>query len=86
VAKSEFVLRLFLLWTLDPADARTLLAPIADASAQELTTLRAAVATAGTSAGAGAPLSFDRLAAEFSIRSVEALHEWAMWALTELGR
>ena len=86
VARSEFVLRLFLLSTLDPADARTLLAPIADASAEELATLRAAVATAGTSAGAGAPLSFDRLAADFSVRSVAALHEWARWALTELDR
>ncbi len=86
VARSEFVLRLFLLPTLDPADARTLLAPIVDATAQELATRRAAVATAGTSAGAGAPLSFDRLAAEFSLRSVEALHEWARWVLTELDR
>jgi DNA-binding PadR family transcriptional regulator len=86
VARSEFVLRLFLLSTLDPAAARTLLAPIADASAQELAMLRAAVATADTSAVAGAPLSFDRLAAEFSVRSVEALHEWARWALTELDR
>ena len=82
VTRSEFVLRLFLLWTLDPADAQTLLAPIADASAKELATLRAAAA----SAGAGAPLSFERLATEFSVRSVEALHEWAMWALTELDR
>jgi PadR family transcriptional regulator, regulatory protein AphA len=83
VARSEFVLRLFLLSTLDPVDARTVLGPIANASARELARLRAAVATAGTSADA--PLSFDRLAAEFSVRSVEALNEWARWALTELG-
>jgi PadR family transcriptional regulator, regulatory protein AphA len=86
VVRSEFVLRLFLLSTLDPADARSLLAPIADATAQELATRRAAVATTRTSAGASAPLSFDRLAAEFSVRSVEALHEWARWALAELDR
>jgi PadR family transcriptional regulator AphA len=84
VARSEFVLRLFLLSTLDPADARTLLAPIVDESARELERLRAAVAAADASAEASAPLSFDRLAAEFSLRSVEALHEWAMWALPEL--
>ena len=82
VARSEFVLRLFLMSTLDPADARTLLAPVADESAQELERLRAAVATAD----AGPRLSFDRLAAEFSVRSVAALHEWARWALTELDR
>ena len=34
--------------------------------------------------GAGAPRSFERLAAEFSVRSVEALHAWAVWALREL--
>jgi DNA-binding PadR family transcriptional regulator len=82
VARSEFVVRLFLMSTLDPADARTLLAPVADESAQELERLRAAVATAD----AGPRLSFDRLAAEFSIRSVQALHDWAMWALAELDR
>jgi PadR family transcriptional regulator AphA len=86
VARSEFVVRLFLLSTLDPADARTLLAPIVHASAEELATLRVAAATASRSASAGARLSFNRLAAEFSVRSVAALHEWATWALTELDR
>jgi PadR family transcriptional regulator AphA len=86
VARSEFVLRLFLMSTLDPADARTLLASVADESAQELERLRAAVASAEALADAGAPLSFDRLAAEFSVRSVEALHDWAMWALAEVDR
>jgi DNA-binding PadR family transcriptional regulator len=86
VARSEFVLRLFLMSTLDPADARTLLAPIADAIAQELERLRAAVASAAAVSNPGTPLSFDRLAAEFSVRSVEALHDWVMWALTEVDR
>jgi PadR family transcriptional regulator AphA len=86
VARSEFVLRLFLMSTLDPADARTLLASVADASAQELERLRVAVASAAAVANPGTPLSFDRLAAEFSVRSVEALHDWAMWALTQVDR
>jgi PadR family transcriptional regulator AphA len=86
VARSEFVLRLFLMSTLDPAEARTLLAPIADASAQELERLRAAIASAEALAHADASLSFDRLAAEFTLRSVEALHNWAMWALSEVDR
>jgi PadR family transcriptional regulator AphA len=86
VARSEFVLRLFLMSTLDPAEARTLLAPIADASAQELERLRAAVASAEALTKPGTPLSFDRLAAEFSVRSVEALHDWVMWALSEVDR
>jgi hypothetical protein len=51
---------------------------VVDESGRELERLRAAVATADASAGAGTPLSFDRLAAEFSLRSVEALHDWAM--------
>ena len=38
VTRSEFVVRLFLLSTLDPANARTLLAPIVDATARELAT------------------------------------------------
>jgi hypothetical protein len=42
------------------------------------------VASAESPVDAGAPLSFDRLAAEFSMRLVEALHEWAIWALNEL--
>ena len=76
------MLRLFLLSTLDAADVRILLTPVADDSAQELERLRAAMATAN----AGPRLSFDRLATEFSIRSVQALHDWAMWALAELDR
>jgi PadR family transcriptional regulator, regulatory protein AphA len=86
VARSEFVLRPFLMSTLDRADVRILLAPVADESAQELERLGASVATADASAVAGPRLSFDRLAAEFSLRSVQALHDWAMWALAELDR
>ena len=52
-------------------DARTLLGPIANDSALLLERLRATMASAAL-LDAGAPLSFERLAAEFSVRSVEA--------------
>ena len=82
--RNEFVLRLLLLPALDAPEARSLLAPIAKASGEELATLRAATARADAAAAPGAPVALDRLTSEFSLRSVEALHHWAVWALTAL--
>jgi DNA-binding PadR family transcriptional regulator len=86
VVRSEFVVRLFLLSSLDPSDARRLLAPTADETVRELATLRTTAANAEVAVPGGAPLPFDRLATEFAVRSVEALHQWALWALSELDR
>jgi PadR family transcriptional regulator, regulatory protein AphA len=86
VVRSEFVLRLLLLPTLDPPEARKLLAPIAEQSAEELATIRTAVASADAAAKVGAPLSGARLTAEFSLRSAEALHQGALSASAELDR
>jgi PadR family transcriptional regulator, regulatory protein AphA len=82
--RNELVLRLLLLPTLDAPEARTLFAPIAEASGEELATLRVATARADAAAAPGAPVSWDRLTSEFSLRSVEALHHWAVWALNAL--
>ena len=84
VVSSEFVVRLFLLSSLDASDARRLLAPIADETARELAKLRTTAANAEVAVPHGAPLPFDRLATEFAVRSVEALRQWALWALSEL--
>jgi PadR family transcriptional regulator, regulatory protein AphA len=86
VVRSEFVLRVLLLLTLDPRDARALLAPIAAASAEEVATLRAAIVSADAATRPDAPPSWERLTAEFSLRSVEAQHGWAVWALAHLDR
>jgi hypothetical protein len=86
VVSSEFVARLFLLSSLDPSDARRLLAPIADETVCELAKLRTTAANAEVAVPGGAPLTFDRLATEFAVRSVEALQQWVLWALSELGR
>jgi len=81
VVRHEFVLRLFLLSTLDTADARAMLQPIVEESARELTALREAIEKSDATSLADAGLPFGRLAAEYGVRSLETLHGWAVWAL-----
>jgi hypothetical protein len=45
--------------------------------------MRAAVARANPKAAVGT-LTFERLAAAFSLHSVKARHRWAAWALAQL--
>ncbi|OLT19475.1 PadR family transcriptional regulator [Pseudonocardia sp. CNS-139] len=81
--RNESVLRMFLLSALDPADARTVLTGIAAdarAGADELRTIRAD--HPGPLTGRN---GFGQLAAEFGLRQYEAVHEWATWALDQLG-
>ncbi len=84
VVRNEFVLRLFLLSTLDTAEARRLLEWTADANANQLQELRANVAAfdAATDPTAGLPLQ--RLVAEFGLRSFQLLAEWALWAIERI--
>jgi PadR family transcriptional regulator, regulatory protein AphA len=84
VARSELVFRLLLLPTLDRAEARTLLVPIADRCAQELDALGADARSGDDRVQAGAEAPWSRLTTELARRSVEALYEWALWALAEL--
>ena len=84
VARSELVFRLLLLPTLDPAEARTLLVSIAHRCAQELDALGAEAGGDHGGVQAGAEALWRRMTTELMRRSVEALDEWALWALAEL--
>jgi DNA-binding PadR family transcriptional regulator len=80
VVRNELVLRLFLLSTLDPTDARRLLGWTADANAKQLEELRANVGAFDAAADPAAGLPLQRLVAEFGLRSFQLLTEWSRWA------
>jgi virulence activator alpha len=80
VVRNEFALRLFLLSTLDPAEARRLPEWTADANARQLEELRANVAALDAAADPDAGLPLRRLVTEFGLRSFQLLTEWAEWA------
>ena len=82
VVRNEFALRLFLLSTLDPADARVVLDQVATGSLQEAARLRAAISEATTDSAVPVRL----FAAEMGARYFQTVHEWALWALTQLDR
>ena len=86
VVRNEFVLRLFLLSTLDPAEARRLLEWTADANAKQLDELRASVAAFEAAADPAAGLPLQRLVAEFGLRSFQLLTEWAEWAIERIDQ
>lgn len=82
--RNEQVLRMFLLSTLEPADARAMLEEIeasATAGADELREIQKAHA-GGPQTG---PEGFGLLAAEFGVRYHEAVADWARWALAQLS-
>jgi DNA-binding PadR family transcriptional regulator/L-amino acid N-acyltransferase YncA len=81
VVRNEFVLRLFLLSTLDAEDAREVLRWVADENARGAATLRDALAKAEA-----LPLAPGRLAAEFGRRSFQITYDWAQWALNQIDR
>jgi PadR family transcriptional regulator, regulatory protein AphA len=79
--RNEQVLRMFLLSALDPADQRTVLTRIAEhtaAAAAELADIMHREHHTGPRA------EFGLLAAEYGRRQYEAVHGWALWALTQL--
>jgi len=84
VVRNEFVLRLFLLATLDPAEARRLLEWTADINAKQLEELRASVAAFDAAADPAAGLPMQRLVAEFGLRSFQVLSEWTEWAIERI--
>jgi DNA-binding PadR family transcriptional regulator len=86
VVRNEFVLRLFLLSTLDPEDARTILRPIAEESERELETLREGIEKANAAAPPGAEPPLSQLVAEYGLRSFQTLHDWTLWALERIDR
>jgi DNA-binding PadR family transcriptional regulator len=83
--RNEFVLRLFLLSALEPAEARAALQGLLAQNDAALTDLREQVDKFDAIAETGAPPPLNRMVAEFGLRSFETLRDWALWALDHLG-
>ena len=81
-ARNEDVLRMFLLSSLDPADARAVLERIAAKTAREAAELREIREKAGPVRPGRA--GFGQLAAEFGLRQYDAVHGWALWAIEQM--
>ena len=83
--RNEFVLRLFLLSTLEPEEARAALRGLVAQNDAALAELREQVDKFDAVAEPGAAPPLNRLVAEFGLRSFETLREWATWALDHIG-
>lgn len=81
--RNEYVLRMFLLSALDPADALTVLHRIARTAAAGAAELREVRAEHGDQVPPGSA-GFGQLAAEFGVRQYDAVYEWARWAIEQL--
>jgi PadR family transcriptional regulator AphA len=81
--RDETVLRMFLVQSLEPADARVLLISIAEHCDAELARLRPLMERIDDAEGADA-LPFGRLAGEYGVRQYDAVAQWARWALERL--
>ncbi|GAA0443589.1 PadR family transcriptional regulator [Streptomyces olivaceiscleroticus] len=87
VVRNEFVLRLFLLFALDPKEARSVLADYAAAVQRDLDALTALVESANFDPHDGVlpdPLAFGHLAAGFGLHMLPASRDWAQWAITQI--
>ncbi len=82
--RNEYVLRMFLLSALEPADALVVLRRIAEQSAAAAVELRRIRTVYGPGVPPG-PDGFGQLAAEFGLRQYDAVHEWARWAIEQLA-
>jgi PadR family transcriptional regulator, regulatory protein AphA len=85
LVRNEFVLRLFLLTALEPDEARALISQVAADSAAELAELRERADKFDAAAEPGTALQFQRLVAEYGLRSFQTLHDWALWAQQHIG-
>jgi PadR family transcriptional regulator AphA len=83
-ARNEFVLRLFLLSSLDLPDVRDLVDRMAEASDAEVVQLTGAIEHIEREAVPGAAPGYARFAAEFGRRYFELQRDWARWVLREL--
>ena len=86
VVRNEFVLRLFMLSTLDADDARALVAQLGEESAREVAKLRDAIDKADAASPNEAESPPGRLAAEYGARIFETTYEWAHWAADRIDR
>lgn len=83
--RDETVLRMFLVQSLEPEDARRLLEGIAAHCATEIERLRPVMEADDAEHRPDDPLPFGRLAGEYGLRQYEAVHGWALWSLERLG-
>ncbi|WP_027343960.1 PadR family transcriptional regulator [Hamadaea tsunoensis] len=84
--RNEFVLRLFMLSSLDLADTRVLTENMAAASEQEVAELRQAISDIEKHTPADAGPGYARFAAEFGLRYFQLQADWARWVLSELEK
>ena len=82
--RNEFVLRLFLLSSLDLADVRVLVERIASASDDEVVELTHAIKEIEDAKPPGKPHGYARFAAEFGRRYYDLQRDWARWVLEQL--
>jgi DNA-binding PadR family transcriptional regulator len=83
-ARNEFVLRLFLLSSLDLPDVRTLVDQMAAVSDAEVTDLSGVIKEMDAQTAPGAGPGYARFAAEFGRRYFELQRDWSRWVLREL--
>jgi DNA-binding PadR family transcriptional regulator len=86
VVRNEFVLRLFMLSTLEADDARTLIARLGEESALEVAKLRDAIDKSDATSPPETGSTPGRLAAEYGARIFETTREWALWAMDRIDR
>lgn len=89
VVRNEFVLRLFLLFALEPQEARALLADYAARAQRDLDALNTLVESADVDLRDGVlpdPLAFGHLAAGFGLHMLPASRDWAQWAIEQIDR
>jgi len=85
-ARNEFVLRLFLLSSLDLPDVRILVDQMAETSNAEVVQLTGAIEAIEHETPPGAGPGYARFAAEFGRRYFELQRDWARWVLQELEK
>jgi PadR family transcriptional regulator AphA len=85
MVRSAAALRLFLVGTLEPAEARSLLQRYVDRTTEQLEALRAQMDAAGAEWREN-PLAVGRLAAERGLRTLPAVRDWALWGIEQLDR
>ena len=83
--RDESVLRMFLIQTLEPDDARRLLEGMAGHCEAELARLRPIMEELDAEHDPDGPAPFGRIAGEYGVRQYEAVLGWAQWSLQRLG-
>lgn len=83
--RDESALRIFLINTLEPAEARKLLQKYADDAERQLAEIHERLERAEPEWHDN-PLAIGRLAAERGLRTLPAVRDWALWGIEQLDR